>query len=328
MEALTQQAIAEFFDKDAIRVAPETLYRADTGSDRFYYTVDEKGEPFFYPSVTTMVGAYLPTSPHLMKWMREKGAEAEVIKHERAAYGTLMHIMIKDFLLFDEINMDANIADLYADFFEDGKYIKYRTQCRDEWNHQLKKDLLSFATFAKEYHVKPLAIEIPLSNKSVCAAGTLDLPCIMKVPVSGAYGAKLKSGPNKGKRKVIKTKRSMRCLVDFKSGRSGFYESHEVQLLLYRELWNKQFPDLKIKRIFNWSPAEWRTTPKYKLKDQTDSVYSAEISQMIKICKNRFAGKVPTVKVISGVLTKDSDPSTMFKSMPLADIVRQQFQSS
>jgi hypothetical protein len=237
--------------------------------------------------------------------------------------------MIKDFLLFDELNLDANISELYADMFEtDSQFIGYRDKCREEWSHELKKDLLSFATFVREYDVKPLAIEIPLASKIVGAAGTLDLPCTMKVPVSGAYGAKLKSGKNKGKRKVIKTRRLMRCLVDFKSGRSGFYDSHEVQLLLYRELWNKQFPEHRIKRIFNWSPAEWRVTPKYKLKDQTGSVYGAELSSMIKICKSRFAGKEPRVKIISGVLTKDSDPSTMYKSMSLADIVRNQFKSS
>lgn len=64
-----------FFDATKLKYQPEQLYRLDSANHRYYYRFDEKGEPQFFTSVTTMIKNTLPTSSHLIKWIADMGAD-------------------------------------------------------------------------------------------------------------------------------------------------------------------------------------------------------------------------------------------------------------
>jgi hypothetical protein len=258
-----------YFDADALKIQPRPVYRVGGTSERVYYTFDQSGEPFFYESVTTGLGKVLPTSPHLIKWIAETGMEeAELFKNERADYGTFLHIECSTLLI------NKGVYDLDKVREKLKQYIDEK-QLPDNFiyhEEELKKDILSFAQWCIDYKVKPLAIEIVLADEEIGMGGALDLPCEITYLESGFYGEVYKSGVQKGLPKESKKEVTVRAIVDLKSGRKGFYDSHVFQLEIYRMIWNKHYPDMEIKKTFNWSPKEWRgSTPTYNFKDQSDS---------------------------------------------------------
>ena len=88
--------------------------------------------------------------------------------------------------------------------------------------------------------------------------------------------------------------------MDIKSGRKGFYESSEVQLKAYEAMWNIHFPDLPIDKVFNWSPKDWRLSPTYNLKDQTDSKSAKKLPYLVELAKIENDKRNNVITVISG----------------------------
>jgi hypothetical protein len=72
------------------------------------------------------------------------------------------------------------------------------------------------------------------------------------------------------------------AIVDFKSGRHGFFPQHEAQLKMYERMWNENFPTVPVTHVFNWSPDNWETTPAYKFKNQSASREGVKIDDYVK----------------------------------------------
>lgn len=306
-DLVLQKCESEFFDQKILLQQPRTVYRIDNySSGRYYYTLDGNGEPTFYISVTNMIGSTLPTSPHLIKWIANMGyEESQEYKDERADYGTFMHMQIANLLIKRKIDLDKIYKELVGYCKEQGLEGK-----ADEWIDEIKKDVLAFAQFMLDYKVKPIAIEMVLAHPDGYA-GAIDLLCDMEVEVKGYYGEVYKSGPNKDKPKETKKVIKCRGYVDFKSGRKGFYEAHEIQLQAYHEMGKFNFPHLYKKgqppiKLFNWSPKEWKTSPSYNLKDQTYSVNKEKFDLLVNLAAIEMKKRKKTKLNISGVLDIDA----------------------
>lgn len=121
------------------------------------------------------------------------------------------------------------------------------------------KALMSFDQWIKDYEVQPIAIEVLLHSDTYGYAGTADLVC--------------------------KIKNDEYALVDFKSG-SSIYEDYAVQLEFYKQAWNEH-ADLhdipRITSVYNWLPKDWRKSPTYTFKDQTNAVDFAQIEYRSKL---------------------------------------------
>lgn len=278
-----EEMTAKFFD-EAIIVAPYKVFQLNSNGFRYYYKFDDDGEPTFYPSVTTILSQVMPKSPYLEKWINEMGAEnAERYKMERASYGTFMHSQFEKLLIEGEYNLDT-LQEQLAEYIDENSLPKdFIYYCDD-----LKKDLLAFAQFIIDYDVKPIAIEIGLVHPEKKYAGCVDLVCSM--------------------RESPKSEERIRCIIDFKSGRKGFHEEHELQLEMYRQMWNYNYPDHAIERIFNFSPKDWRKLPTYNLKEQTDSENLAKLPHLLALAeiedskrKNVFVHCSGTIKLSDGV---------------------------
>lgn len=295
-----EEMTALYFDKNALRESKCRIYQLNSGGCRYYYHYDEKGEPRFYPSVTTLLKQTMPTSPFLIKWMIENGAEgAEEKRDLAAAYGTFMHaqferLMIERCYNFDEVPeyllkyMEQN--NLPDKFFADSLT-------------KVRKDICAFAQFVKDYNVRALAVEIALVHPMHHYAGMIDLPCVMTDPKTGEEFA---------------------AIVDFKSGRKGFYEEHELQLHLYRDMWNVNFPDLQISRVFNFSPKDWRgVKPTYNLKEQTKSPNVAKIPALLRLAEIADDNKEKDFTIIAGTISLDNyKPDSCITSLSLSEIVK------
>lgn len=240
-------------------VSPFVIKRIQKGSNRFYCTVNEQ-EPKFYLSLTSAVSKLLP-APFLANWRGELGNDLADYKANVAAeYGTLYHIVIADFLKDGQIDLD-NLNNLVADHIAQKKL---SMDLAPEWIDKLHKDMLSFIQFVIDKNVEPVAIEFPIVSDELGIGTLLDLVCEMDF-----------------------NKTRVRALIDHKSGKKGFYDSHELQLILGKHIWNGFYREIfPITHIFNFSPTEWRTKPNYKLKNQTKSILNKSYLGLILRVKN------------------------------------------
>lgn len=291
---------ALYFDVDALREPPYRVYQLNTDGYRYYYRFDENREPVLFPSVTTLLKQVMPTSPALLEWIAANGREGSIEKRDlAAAYGTFMHAQFEHLLINRTYDFDNVPSRLLAFMEQENLPEKFYGDSLAK----IKKDVLAFAQFVKDYRVQPLAIEIGLVHPDDHYAGCVDLPCIMADP---------------------KTDEIFRAIIDFKSGRKGFWEEHELQLHLYKDMWNVNFPDVPIDRVFNFSPKDWRTKPTYNFKEQTNSVNAAKIPYLLELARIEDEKRENTVTVVHGILDLDNgETGDNFTTLSLAELIKE-----
>ena len=290
---------AVYFNADALKEPPYRVFQLNSDGYRYYYRFNEKGEPEFYPSVTTLLKQVMPTPPALLDWMVANGKEGSTEKRDlAAAYGTFMHGQFETLIINRRYDFDSVPAVLMA--YMEREHVP--ESLFSQWVVKIRKDVLAFAQFVKDYNVKPLAVEIGLVHPKFRYAGCLDLPCVMTDP---------------------KTAKTFTAIVDFKSGRKGFFEEHELQLHLYREMWNVNFEGYPIERVFNFSPKDWRTKPTYNLKDQTDSVNAKKLPYLLALAAIEDEKRDNTLTIVRGVLDLDNGKiADNLLTLSLAELIR------
>lgn len=294
-----EEMTAMFFD-GALIEPPYKVWQLNSKGHRYYYKFDDNGTPEFYPSVTTILSQTMPQSPFLIKWIADKGIdEAERYKAERAAYGTFMHAAFEELLINRAYDLDGLKGKLkeYIEVYRlPDDFIYYADD--------LKKDVLAFAQFVLDYDVRPLAVEIALVHPYYKYAGMIDCPCTMRARIGSDD--------------------RINAIVDFKSGRKGFYEESEIQLGMYRDMWNVNFVKFPVNRIFNFSPKDWRKKPSYNLKEQTESPNIRKIPYLLEIAAIEDEKRDNTFTAVSGEISLDNEPdlTNNIVSLTLAELVK------
>src|SRR3990172_1612011 len=299
---------------------PKTIYRYNSGNGRIYWREDEKEGVKLYLSVTTFIKRSMPTSPFLINWMVQNGKDAEDIKNEAADYGTFMHIEMGRILTSMIVDLDGMEVRLQI-YAQEGR-MKWRVE---EWVEELKSDLLAFAQFVIEHEVEPIAIEMVLCSEQYGFAGAIDLICTMNWEEKGFFGETYKSGENKGEPKESKRVTRITAALDAKSGRKGFYDDHVVQLAAYDVLIKENFPEIKIDKLFNWAPKDWRNTPTYHLKDQTDSWNIEKFPHMMAMAEMDDMRPDRKITVMEGKIDLKKGTAGLaagYKTMSLAERIK------
>lgn len=296
---------ALYFDADALVEPAYKVYQLNSDGYRYYYRFNPEGEPEFYPSVTTLLKQVMPTSPALIDWMISNGKEGAAEKRDlAAAYGTLMHTEFESLIINRRYDFD-DVPAIVASYIERENLPE---KVFNEWVIRIRKDVLAFAQFVRDYNVRPLAVEIGLVHPDYHFAGCIDLPCIMMDPKSGEKYA---------------------AIVDFKSGKKGFWEEHELQLHLYRMMWNVNYPNMPIARLFNFAPKDWRTKPTYNLKDQTDSVNAAKLPHLLALATIEDEKRDNTLTIIRGQLDLDKGKiADNILTLSLAELIKAKTESA
>lgn len=261
--------------KDGFLKPKQVVYRYNGSGTRYYYTLE--GGFKVHASGTTLVkDGYAKDDFSLQaleSWRNAlvaKGINPAEELSRRADYGTILHILYGDFVRGEKIpirGLHNYIKRMHTPHMTkvNKEYImKYKL-------NELRHDLLAFNKWYIDHNVEALAVELMIASHEDNAATAIDLICDLDVEVKGFHGEVYKSGAKKGEPKETKQIQRVRAIVDFKSGRKGFYKSHELQLLLNRRWMNEIYPEIKIDRMFNFSPKDWRTAPDYNFKDQTES---------------------------------------------------------
>lgn len=295
-----EEMTAMFFDEKTLIEPPYKVWQLNSKGHRYYYRYDDAGNPEFFPSVTTILSQTLPKAPHLINWIANKGIEeAERYKGERAAYGTFMHAAFEELLINRAYDLDGLKGKLkeYIEVYRlPDDFIYYADD--------LKKDVLAFAQFVLDYDVRPLAVEIALVHPYYKYAGMIDCPCTMLAKIGGDE--------------------RINAIVDFKSGRKGFYEESEIQLGMYRDMWNVNFEQFPVTRIFNFSPKDWRKKPSYNLKEQTESPNIRKIPYLLEIAAIEDEKRDNTFTAVNGMVVLDDAPdlSQNVISLSLAELIK------
>jgi hypothetical protein len=187
----------------------------------------------------------------------------------------------------------------------------------------LKKDILAFAQFVIDRNVVPIAIEIILTDKERGLASSLDLVCEMDVEEKVLTDEVYKTGPRAGQKKEGKKTFRKVAIIDLKSGKKGFFESHELQLAEYRHMWEQNFPDIKVDYLFNWSPKDWRgTTPSYNLKDQTNAKSAQKLDLLVEIAKIEDSNKENSITMCHGIIDVKNGLLSNIEHVEMADLIK------
>jgi len=213
---------------------------------------------------------------------------------ERASYGTFLHMQCAQLLINGTYDLDK-LSGLLTPFL----VTEQLPPDRIKWTEELKKDILAFAQFIIDRNVKPLAIEICLFHPTDGYAGAIDLVCELDFD-----------------------RKRIRAIVDLKSGRKGFYESHEVQLGAYWEMWKIHFPNTTVDKVFNFSPKAWKSSPTYNFKDQTDSKNIPKLPYLIELSKIEADKRDDTITIISGKIDVNKGLSKNISEKTFVQLVK------
>jgi len=297
------------------KVTIPTIYRFSQSGLRFYFDVKDDNpelspQVVFYGGCTTVIEKTTPTGYGLKKLIGELGISGfyKMMK-EKAHYGTLLHLLIADYLrssgnpdgrTFDFSSIPARTAAYMKDFKLD-----YDAQ---DWAWRVKKDLASLVQFCIDHEVEPLIIEgtgtyTDPENPNLRFAGTVDMVCRMKIREKGFWGEVYKSGERKGEAKESFKEVWITAAVDFKSGKAGFFEDHEIQLHMYKLIVEHSYGVL-VDKVYNVAPADWINEPTYKLKDQSESTAALKIPYLLRLFDLDWQ-EPKDILVIDGMLNGD-----------------------
>lgn len=288
----------DWFDPEALRLPNYKVGRVYFGAGRSYLKILPDGtleQPFrLYTSLTTAIDSCQPTVQGLLSWYCQHGLdEAKRLGKLAAAYGTLLHKEIGLYLMQNYYDFDTTQERVTAELSS----TNYWQPETDEWALKLRYDMAAFIAFAQEHEIRPLGIEyVLLSNKGF---GTLiDLVCRLKMPVKGFHGEVYKSGDRKGEPKETTVLLEKTAIINFKSGRHGFYRNNGIQIECEKQLWQENFPDVPIDMAMNWSPKEWTVSPAWNLKDWTGEIEQEEVDAILTLAQIRYGNKAMNKKYI------------------------------
>ena len=325
--------LTDWFNDQALRLPNYKVGRVNFSGGRSYIRLDNNGKPCecplkLYTSLTTSINQASPMERPLLEWYCKHGLEEAERKTEVAAmYGTLMHLEIGKFLINQNYDFEQ-IEEVVENYLSENTFYQPETK---EWAKKLRNDLCSFIQFYLDYQVVPLGIEYVLLSER--GYGTLiDLVCNMTIQVDGLdYENPYITGARKGEPRGCKIDKEIRAIINFKSGRHGFYRSNGLQLEAERQLWEENFPDLPLDAAYNWSPKEWRgETPTYNLKDWTGEITTAEVEAVMTLADIRYASKAEskvytTIGGVFSIADREKGLSSVIRREGIGEFVVRKF---
>jgi len=288
IEPLQPLYIEEGF-QNAFTLRGEKIYRVEIGAGRHYRR--ENGNT--YKSLTTFLDAVMPANRFLQNWREKLTADmgsvekVEEFVQATADYGTALHVAVADFCR----NRKVNWAEFDAWAFSYLSGMGMQPDTISAAHQELTKDFASMLQFLYDYEVKVLAVELPVWLDSGVAT-LIDLVVEMN---DKKYTEKTEPG-KRGRHYAI---------INLKSGKKGFFESHILQLCGERAMFQNVFGShLTVEQVYNLAPTDWRTTPNYKIKNQTAEIADKRLDDQF----NLFV----TIGTLRRVLTMPEKEFTVF----------------
>lgn len=300
------------------------LRRLNTVKGRLYFRFQDEVnllEPLFYGGTTNMTEE-IPKSDALIEWYANKGtASAKRHYYLRMLFGSLEHSMLADFCIFKKISL-TDIPDRVRNYFFTQNF--YCTEKElSELTVEAQMDMIGLSRWMLDYKVQLLAVEIPVYSDVDLMATQVDLVGIIEED---------ETYEREGYKTPAKRKIPVLALINYKSGKSGFYPAHRFQLESEKNMFLECFPDFanyKV-RTYNLSGKKFKTTKwdgrtrPYSFADQSDKInvdrYNAYLA-LAKITRDERLSK--PIKIISGDLEIGKDPASCVQEKTLKQIVEE-----
>jgi hypothetical protein len=255
------------------------LQRSENGQ-RFYYLFGDTEERLFL-NCTGFCDAALPANPYLIAWRIKQATEltqeiAAIEFRLTAVYGTIYHILLS--YVVHKIgenpknwkinNLDTLCRDISESYLVQNYPDISLKLFLSKYLHVLNKDVTCFCQFAIDCKLRVIASEFRVVDFENLIAGTLDLAA-----------------------EITTKKGRSNYIIDFKSGKKGFFEKHRLQLAFLMHAWNKLSLNRKdmpeIQNIANFAPVDYKKmdTPTYKFEDQTKSQEVEALPDHLKLVK-------------------------------------------
>lgn len=296
----------ELVQSQFTKIKTRPMFRANIKGSRFYFNNFEDGI-HLYPSVTHITDAMMTEKYVLIELIDNLGKDKYYeMMRTKACYGTIMHRAINEYLMSGDNYEERAISSeaIMRMITEEADKSRVDEYTRRYWLEDMKADVKCIIKFLSEHNVEPLAIEIIgyYEDNNIRYAGAIDLICTMDIEVKGFFGEHYKTGEKKGEPKETKRTQRVTAIIDYKSGKKGFYKGHEVQINMYKMMVEQM--GIKINKCFNVSPNE--TSTNYKMKDQTEATSEEKINGLLQAFFADY--KEPEeIKFMPDVLKADSD---------------------
>ena len=258
VELLKSLFLEHGFEQKTLKIQGEKVYRVQIGGLRHYKR--ESGQ--IYKSLTTFLNAVMPSNRHLDNWKMNMAAElgsreaVDEYVSKTADYGTALHIAVADYCRDNGVDWQQFEQQAFCMLQESGlsaESIEYALP-------EFIRDFAGLIKFFHDYRVTVLAVEIPVwMEEGVATVNDLDVEMDAK---------------NYDKTPVEKRDRH-HAVINLKSGKKGFYESHILQLVGERMMFNQLYAEslgFEIEHVYNFAPADWKEKPAYKIKNQTETI--------------------------------------------------------
>lgn len=232
------QVQPDYLDENFIRTQDQCLYRFDSRDGRNYFDIDQENNLNIYPSTTTVIGRFHPTGVFLKQWMVDSFAswkDYQAFMFDVSNYGTFMHIVLKDIVLGHDVDIsDLGLMVRISDYLLSNDIDPARIN-RDEWIKKAKQDAIGIVQWIQDYEFIPIAVEMTIASRDMRYAGTIDLVGI-----------------------ITDKEKKYRVMIDYKTGRTGFFDEYPIQLEGYRRLWDEKYPEARIERTYNLGAKDYR----------------------------------------------------------------------
>lgn len=306
----TEEIRALYFNASQLREPSYRLWQLNSRGKRYYYTFGEDNEPIFFPSVTTILHNVMPENKFLTEWKLSLGKEAaEAYTMERANYGSFIHGQLAELMIGRRYNLDG-VREKLSKYVEREKLPYGFIESHED---EAKADIIAFAKWMKDYDVHPYAVEVALYSPQMGLAGMIDCVCnLREFSLEEEEKAMAKAEGDEKKIAKVREKYGNRinAIVDFKSGKKGFYDEYALQLEIYRRMWNETFQDTPIERIFNIAPKDWtkgaKKIPSYSFEEQTLNPAIRKVDLLIELYKSNEEEEKKIV-TFNGEISLDED---------------------
>lgn len=272
---------------------------------RGYYIINPDNTVSFFISLTTAIGTTQPLAKEIIDWQISLGSDYKRTLRLKADYGTLMHELVGKFCIDKKLSMseiDLAVSNYRNKGFNDKEI--------DNWNKELRKDLRAWAQFVVDYNLEVICVEVVLVSFVHGFATAIDIVAWHDEPIMVESEEAYQSGPRKGEKKIVKGSKRTLCLINMKSGRKGFFDTHATQIEAEKRIFEENFPDMAVSKIYNWAPTEWKKNPDYKLKDQSGITDPAELDAIFILAGFRLDKNLQDVLVDEGELIYGGDSKT------------------
>lgn len=319
---------------------PKLFYRFNFKGKRYYSEVNKVTENIkFYPSVTTIIGKVVPTSPFIEMMMKEKGKDFNAWFNEYGHKGTFVHNEINNYLLTHLFDMDTLDERVYQ-YLVANKY----TYNVDDWVYELRPKLTAMLKFIKDYNLTPLLCEGVVKFESDefrlasgvdfwGFAGAVDFLGYADIPeeVEVGTGEYFKSGPRAGTEKTEKQiiKKRKLCLIDWKSGNNSDYKNYTFQQHMYAMAIEQTY-GLQVEEVITVNPKEFKdgNVPNYNVTNHKEKFNLELLLSYINIYFWDHHVEPTKVQDWSGQLNGEDTIDSIFRYKTALEYAKEKFEKT